>query len=362
MARPRSRSRVARQVRAPKPPLQAANTYARALGSWLDAFDSWALDRIISTWSENTATEHPKIRADAKFEFQIEAISNGGNIPIINVPLGPDWTIVGRSQSEASARKQIQKLQGFSEKVNSSLLKQGKPTIPEVQYRVKPLQVGADIGVRSIYTMVAPPVVPPPLGDWIHQRVGEMQVALTERFAPETSLSRTLGVVAARVDKKGKLEFQRVVGVPTKSIVSSGAVESWRTKNIGLIKSLAGKQIEEIRDVLTSAQDNALRVEDLRAKIQERFDVTKSKADLLARDQTLKLNGQITQERQQASGITHYVWTTSNDERVRPAHEKLDGTTQSWISPPEVSEDGRHEHPGGDYQCRCTADPILDGL
>ncbi len=124
--------------------------------------------------------------------------------------------------------------------------------------------------------------------------------------------------------------------------------------NVSLIKSLVGYQIDDIQKLLESSEATGLRVEELRKQIQDRFDVSKSKADLLARDQTLKLNGAITQARQRNAGVEKYVWTTSGDERVREEHAALEGQVFSWDNPPPPG------HPGEDYQCRCTAFPILE--
>ena len=79
---------------------------------------------------------------------------------------------------------------------------------------------------------------------------------------------------------------------------------------------------------------------------------------LLARDQVLKLNAGINQPRQRQVGVREYDWWTSGDERVRERHVELHRTRQRWDAPPEVAP-GRFEHPGGDYQCRCTASPVL---
>lgn len=87
--------------------------------------------------------------------------------------------------------------------------------------------------------------------------------------------------------------------------------------------------------------------------------MTASKAELLARDQTLKLNAAISRTRQQAAGISKYYWTTVGDERVRKMHDDLDGKLFSWDDPPITNEAGDHNHPGEDYQCRCTASPYL---
>mgnify|MGYP000210898992 CR=1 FL=1 len=73
----------------------------------------------------------------------------------------------------------------------------------------------------------------------------------------------------------------------------------------------------------------------------------------------VQLNGQITEERQTQAGIEEYVWSTSNDEKVRETHEELDGTTQRWDDPPVSEKNGDRNHPGGSYQCRCVAVPVL---
>lgn len=89
--------------------------------------------------------------------------------------------------------------------------------------------------------------------------------------------------------------------------------------------------------------------------------VSQRRAELIARDQVSKYNGQLSKLRQTQAGVDEYIWRTSRDARVRHDHAELDGTTQSWDSPPVVDKaSGRHGHPGDDYQCRCYAEPVLD--
>jgi SPP1 gp7 family putative phage head morphogenesis protein len=101
----------------------------------------------------------------------------------------------------------------------------------------------------------------------------------------------------------------------------------------------------------TNLNDLTTKIYDI---MSERTDVTDSRARLIARDQTAKLNGELTQIRQQDLGVESYVWRTVGDERVRDTHEENDGQTFAWSDPP--AETG---HPGEDYQCRCWAEPIL---
>jgi len=98
---------------------------------------------------------------------------------------------------------------------------------------------------------------------------------------------------------------------------------------------------------------NGTSLRDLRRIILDRTDASVSRANLIARDQIGKLNGQLAGYRQQNAGIKSYVWRSMADERVRPTHQDFDGKTYTWK---KGSPEG---HPGFPIQCRCVADPIL---
>jgi SPP1 gp7 family putative phage head morphogenesis protein len=178
------------------------------------------------------------------------------------------------------------------------------------------------------------------------------QVSLGEGFLKTTFRA---------VDRQAAEDLSRVVPVPSSSVLKNSAKleAGWIQSNTELIK-LEARARAEIRGVISGPLREGVRVEEVRAKIQERLNVVRSRAEFIARDQTLKLYGQIQEARQTEAGITEYTWSTSEDERVRPDHEELDGTTQRWDSPPIVDKrTGRREHPGKDFQCRCAGIPIL---
>lgn len=84
------------------------------------------------------------------------------------------------------------------------------------------------------------------------------------------------------------------------------------------------------------------------------FITVENHAALIARDQVSKLNGQLNRARQQAAGITDFVWETRKDSRVRPEHRDLQGRTFSW----QEGWDG--VFPGQPIQCRCWARAVVD--
>lgn len=196
---------------------------------------------------------------------------------------------------------------------------------------------------------------------WVNEKLRALQKRLDDMWR-SGELEKQIRITGAKVSTKNSRQLQKLL--PTVKLRDIGgfpeAIEQFRARNVALIKSLQGRQLEEIRGILEGAELQGLRVEVVRKQILDRFGVSRSKADLLARDQVLKLNGELTEKRQTQAGITRYRWSTSNDERVRKTHAELDGEEFSWDDPPVTNDDGDENHPGGDYQCRCVALPILD--
>lgn len=197
----------------------------------------------------------------------------------------------------------------------------------------------------------------------ITTKLEAIEVHLAEIF-DEEALAAELEEIGRRVARHGAGEFRRVIGISIQQADPGVAafVDEWRREQVAKIKSLAGQELVEITQLLEESTAQGARVETLRSAIVERFGVSKSKGDLLARDQTLTLNARITKQRQTNVGISEYIWTASGDDRVREIHDELDGTKQRWDTPPIMSPDGRTGHPGEDYQCRCTAFPVIPEL
>lgn len=134
-------------------------------------------------------------------------------------------------------------------------------------------------------------------------------------------------------------------------------ITAWTAENASLITTLEDSAISDVENWTMRGLRTGDRHEDIADKIQERFDVSASRAEFIARDQTAKLNADITQSRQTSLGVTGYFWRTAGDDRVRPSHAAHNGKRYDWDSPP--ADTG---HPGEDYQCRCGSDPDFSGL
>lgn len=140
------------------------------------------------------------------------------------------------------------------------------------------------------------------------------------------------------------------------------AMKAFRDENVALIKSLASDKVSRVRGILDDAGPGT-RVEEIARSIRDMGDVTRSRAELIARDQVLKLNAEVTEVRHRAAGIEEFVWSTSRDERVRPDHKALEGQRFRYDDPPVVDRRrGTRGLPGIHFQCRCVAIPVIPGF
>lgn len=94
---------------------------------------------------------------------------------------------------------------------------------------------------------------------------------------------------------------------------------------------------------------------ELRKVIPERM---QKNLKTIARTESAKANAAIAQARAEDIGIPMYRWRTCKDERVRKSHQRMEGVVCFWINPP-APEGADHYHPGGIYNCRCYAEPII---
>lgn len=167
------------------------------------------------------------------------------------------------------------------------------------------------------------------------------------------------------VSEFNKKQFQRLlrrsygVDVIVDDVDIRALMSVWEAENIKLIRSIPQQYATQLHGRIVNAVQEGKRLSDVVAEIKGTYHLPLERAELIARDQIGKLNGQITMVRQKSIGVTEYRWRGSLDERERPEHRAREGAIFQWSDPPE---DG---HPGQPIRCRCWADavlPILDDL
>jgi len=94
-------------------------------------------------------------------------------------------------------------------------------------------------------------------------------------------------------------------------------VRSFIKQNVSLIKSIGTQNHDQIVDIIHRGIRGGKTHGTVAEEIFGRFDVSKSKARLIARDQIAKLNSDLSKQRLSDAGIKKYYWDTAHDERVR---------------------------------------------
>lgn len=137
--------------------------------------------------------------------------------------------------------------------------------------------------------------------------------------------------------------------------------------NARLISSVPRDIAEQITAEMLERFNKGLRYEDYVPDLMKKVPtLMKSRARLIARTEISKANEAMTEVRSRNMGINCYIWRSSHDERVRPAHAAMDGVLVFWDSPPNPEEyfggSGHfgNYHAGCCPNCRCYCEPVVD--
>ena len=144
------------------------------------------------------------------------------------------------------------------------------------------------------------------------------------------------------------------------TLAPTGAVMRQRMdEQVDLITSLPREAAERVHKLSIRAVSTSMRAEEIQADILRTGEVTKSRAETIARTEVSRASTELLMARAKFVGSTHYEWLTARDADVRPLHRRLDGKIFAWDDPPVTGEGGERSLPGGIYNCRCVALPII---
>lgn len=171
--------------------------------------------------------------------------------------------------------------------------------------------------------------------------------AYTWRHAARESMQ------GARIYRALRGELNGPVGERVRGLISS---------NARLISSLPYEIAEKVAHQVAESQQAGERAESFRSSLMSQL--TRSRARLIARTETSKASTALTQARSEELGLNWWVWQTSQDQRVRLSHRKMQGVLCSWMDLPSpeqlVGEKSvGHYAAGNVFNCRCYPEPLL---
>lgn len=141
------------------------------------------------------------------------------------------------------------------------------------------------------------------------------------------------------------------------------AVQASTIENVSLIRSLPAQFHQQIEGaVMRSIQPGGKGLADVDEALSKYGDITRRRAQLIARDQTSKVTAAMNAERAQAVGVKKFVWVHSGGgAEPRELHKRLSGQTFRFDDLPVIDErTGERGLPGQAINCRCTMRPLVD--
>lgn len=189
---------------------------------------------------------------------------------------------------------------------------------------------------------------------WPNKRIRAI-VAKIGRAA-EGAASRPWGpvertIAAARERKREKGDAAEHDG--------AALVEAWSRKAAELITSVRDEVGEGLRRDIVRALEAGTDPAELAATwkrqgIPVEFGTLEGRVRVIAQHQLASLHAEVGRARASAIGVTHFVWRSQRDSRVRERHRELDGQRFAYKNPP--SDEGL---PGQPVNCRCWAESVI---
>lgn len=146
------------------------------------------------------------------------------------------------------------------------------------------------------------------------------------------------------------------------------AINEIVANNSLLIKTVPRDIAAEFSAYALQMHMKGVRPEDIAREMQKKApQLAAYQVRRIARTETAKAASALMQARCNEIGCEWYIWHTCEDERVRTSHSQMEGVLCRWSDPPNpealfpmkgVKSNGSY-HPGGIYNCRCIALPVI---
>lgn len=153
-------------------------------------------------------------------------------------------------------------------------------------------------------------------------------------------------------------EMSRIMQVQLHSSDVGSLTQQRLADQVRLITSLPRDAAERVHKLTLEGLTQGTRAKQIATEIMRSGNVSKSRANLIARTEVARTSTEFTRARAEDIGSTHFIWRTSRDSDVRASHKALEGKAFRWGDPPEC-DPGHHALPGAIWNCRCYAEPVF---
>ncbi len=189
--------------------------------------------------------------------------------------------------------------------------------------------------------------------------IGKVQKGAWKEGAKKLEASWNLGPAGQTALAKA---FERSRGIRISSPSSKVSVVSAFDESAKReVKVWALEALARLRAEVEANAEQGYRAEGLAERIRNEYGVSKTRAELIARQETSNFMANYREARALDAGIKKYQWYTVRDSRTRKDHLALHGTIQRYDRPPITDQrTGARNNPGQDFRCRCVDRPVVE--
>lgn len=186
------------------------------------------------------------------------------------------------------------------------------------------------------------------------RRFNEASQPVAQEFAEKAMTAADISLRDALRQKGFSVEFQM-------SRAANDVFQATIGENVGLIKSIASEHLQDVQGLVMRSVQQGRKLDDLTQDLQKRYQVTRRRAEFIARDQNNKATATITRVRQQSLGITQAKWMHSaGGKHPRQSHVEANGKVYDVDKGMYI--DGAWIRPGELPNCRCVAQSVIPGF
>ncbi|MCH7380376.1 MULTISPECIES: phage head morphogenesis protein [Acinetobacter] len=186
------------------------------------------------------------------------------------------------------------------------------------------------------------------------------QYAETLHFWAQNTAGRIITDVALRDEKTWLIyaqDLSRGVREQIRDTDTGAVFQELLNEQVRLIRSLPLEAAQRVQDLSTRSLIDGSRASEVAGLIMATGQVTRSRANTIARTEVSRASCLFTQARAENLGSDGYIWRTSEDGDVRPSHKEMNGKFVQWDKPPTL--DRLTGHAGCLPNCRCYAEPVI---
>lgn len=139
------------------------------------------------------------------------------------------------------------------------------------------------------------------------------------------------------------------------------ALQAATEVNVGLIKSIGSQYLERVQGQVWKCVTDGYDLSTLSKDLSKTYDITKRRAEFIARDQGAKAHAAIEKAKRLELGIKKAIWMHSHaGKKPRPSHMAANG--KEFDVSKGMYLDGEWVQPGELINCRCCSKSIIEGI